>query len=98
MQNKSKEVIEVNQVRHDEFCFCESNKLKFSTKHLKHVGVEVNSKYCYTEVEGEEKDNVQKSGSHLTEQMSWIFYKSNYHTLFRVLVALDVESHKSIIN
>jgi len=67
LQNKSKEVIEVDQVIYNEFCFCESNKLKFSTKLLNHVGVGVNSKYCYIEVEAEEKGNVQKSGSYLTE-------------------------------
>jgi len=49
LQNKSKEVVEVNQVRRNEFCFCESKKLKFSTKHLDQVGVGVNSKYCYIE-------------------------------------------------
>jgi len=67
LQNKSKEVIEVNQVRYNEFCICESKKLKFSTKHLNHVIVGVNSKYCYIEAEAEEKDNVQKSGSYLGE-------------------------------
>ena len=71
----------MNQVRHNEFCFCESKKLKFSTKNLNHVGVGINSKYYYIQVEAEEKDNVQKFRSYLTEQMSWIFYKSNYHTL-----------------
>jgi hypothetical protein len=57
------------------------------------VGVGVNSKYCYIEDEAEEKDNVQKSGYYLTEQMLWIFYKSDYHKMFRVLMPLDVESH-----
>lgn len=94
MQNKSKEVVEVKQVRHNEFCFCESKKLKFSTKQ-NHVGVGVNSKYCYIDVEADEKDNVQKFGSCLTEQALWIIYKSNYHTLFKAIMTLDVESHKT---
>jgi hypothetical protein len=80
LQNKSKEVTEVNQAIHNDFCFCEPKKLKFSTKNLNHVGVGVNSKYYYIQVEAEEKD-VQKSCSYLTEQMSWIFYKSDHHIL-----------------
>jgi len=95
LQNKSKQVVEVKQVRRNEFCFCESKKLKSSAKHLNHVGVGVNSEYCCIEVEAKEKDNVQKFGLYLTEQILWIIYKSNYDTHCKTLMTLDVESHKT---